>query len=153
MEAHPEPPVETGFEAGYDELPDDVGQLKAMVLAERARAARFEHILKLINRTTFSKRSEKLPADQLALVLEDEQVALAEAEGLQEKTAEEGERYGLKSAAAGLRMPSARRCRPIYRASRLSSSPRACNASAAAHCTRSAKTVPNGSTSFPHSIA
>lgn len=96
MEAHPEPPVETGFEAGYDELPDDVGQLKAMVLAERARAARFEHILKLINRTTFSKRSEKLPADQLALVLEDEQVALAEAEGLQEKTAEEGERYGLK---------------------------------------------------------
>ncbi len=66
MEAHPEPPVETGFEAGYDELPDDVGQLKAMVLAERARAARFEHILKLINRTTFSKRSEKLPADQLA---------------------------------------------------------------------------------------
>ena len=36
---------------------------------------------KLINRTTFGKRSEKLPADQLALALEDQQVALCEAEG------------------------------------------------------------------------
>lgn len=45
MVAHPEPPVETGPEAGYDELPDNVEQLKAMVLAERARAARLEHIL------------------------------------------------------------------------------------------------------------
>ena len=92
MTAHPEPLPETG----YDELPDDVEQLKAMVLAERARAARLEHILKLINRTTFAKRSEKLPADQLALALEDQQVALGEAEGLEDKSAEEAERYGQK---------------------------------------------------------
>ena len=76
MVAHPEPPVETGPEAGYDELPNNVEQLKAMVLAERARAARLEHILKLINRSTFGKRSEKLPVDQLALTLEDQNVAL-----------------------------------------------------------------------------
>ncbi len=69
MEKHPEPLAASGLEAGYDELPDDIEQLKAMLLAERARAARLEHILKLINRTTFGKRSEKLPADQLALAL------------------------------------------------------------------------------------
>ncbi|WP_419183529.1 transposase domain-containing protein, partial [Sphingobium yanoikuyae] len=60
-----------------------------MVLAERARAARLEHILKLINRSTFGKRSEKLPVDQLALTLEDQNVALGEADGLQDKAAEE----------------------------------------------------------------
>ena len=96
MVAHPEPPVETGPEAGYDELPDNVEQLKAMVLAERARAARLEHILKLINRSTFGKRSEKLPVDQLALTLEDQNVALGEADGLQDKAAEEAGRYGLR---------------------------------------------------------
>jgi len=89
-------PVATGPETEYDELPDDVEQLKAMLLAERARAARLEHILKLINRTTFGKRSEKLPADQLALALEDQAIALGEAQGLQDKTDEETERYGLR---------------------------------------------------------
>ncbi len=96
VEEHPEPLAATGVEAGYDELPDDVGQLKAMLLAERARAARLEHILKLINRTTFGKRSEKIPADQLALALEDQQVALGGADGLQDKTDEEAERYDRK---------------------------------------------------------
>ena len=67
-----------------------------MVLAERARAARLEHILKLINRSTFGKRSEKLPVDQLALTLEDQNVALGEADGLQDKAAEEAGRYGLR---------------------------------------------------------
>ena len=96
MAAHPELPAATGVEAGYDELPDDVEQLKTMLLAERARAARLEHILKLINRTAFGKRSEKLPVDQLGLALEDQEVALGEAEGLEDKAAEEGERYGLR---------------------------------------------------------
>ena len=72
-------------------LPDDVGELKMMVLAERARAERYEHILKLISRTTFGKRSEKLPADQLALGLEDQGIALAEAEGLNELSLEMAE--------------------------------------------------------------
>lgn len=67
-----------------------------MVLAERARAARLEHILKLINRSTFGKRSKKLPVDQLALTLEDQGVALGEADGLQDRAAEEAERYGLR---------------------------------------------------------
>lgn len=96
MATHPELPAATGPEAGYDELPDDVEQLKAMLLAERARAARLEHILKLINRTAFGKRSEKLPADQLALALEDQAVALGEAHGLQDKADEEAERYAIR---------------------------------------------------------
>nr|WP_173276917.1 MULTISPECIES: IS66 family transposase [unclassified Sphingomonas]AJW29558.1 putative transposase [Sphingomonas sp. JE1] len=49
MVAYPEPPVETGPEAGYDELPDNVEQLKAMVLAERAslpaHLPRFETVI------------------------------------------------------------------------------------------------------------
>lgn len=77
--------------AAMNGLPDDVGELKMMVLAERARAERYEHILKLISRTTFGKRSEKLPADQLALGLEDQGIALAEAEGLNELSLEMAE--------------------------------------------------------------
>ncbi|RSU78963.1 hypothetical protein BRX37_03540 [Sphingomonas sp. S-NIH.Pt3_0716] len=68
-----------------------------MVLAERARAARLEHILKLINRSTFGKHSEKLPVDQLALGLEYQDVALGEADDLHDKTAQEAERYGLRA--------------------------------------------------------
>src|SRR3546814_12579552 len=67
-----------------------------MLLAERARTARLEHILKLINRPTFGKRSEKLSADQLALALEDQAVALGAAQGLQDTTDEQTERYCLR---------------------------------------------------------
>jgi hypothetical protein len=33
-----------------EDLPDDVGALKAMVIAERARADRFEHLLDVLKR-------------------------------------------------------------------------------------------------------
>src|SRR5690349_6485871 len=65
-----------------DTLPDDPGTLKAMLLAERARAERLEQIIKELQRHQFGRRAETLPEDQLLLGLEDvEQVeASSEAE-------------------------------------------------------------------------
>jgi transposase len=65
-----------------DTLPDDPGTLKAMLLAERARAERLEQIIKELQRHRFGRRAETLPEDQLLLGLEDvEQVeASGEAE-------------------------------------------------------------------------
>ncbi len=54
-----------------DALPDDLGTLKAMLIAERARADRLEQILKEFRRHRFGPRAEKLPEDQLLLGLED----------------------------------------------------------------------------------
>ncbi len=59
-----------------DALPDDPGTLKAMLLAERARAERLEQIIKELQRHRFGRRAETLPEDQMLLGLEDaEQVA------------------------------------------------------------------------------
>ena len=41
---------------GADALPDDPGTLKAMLLAERARAARLEQIIRELQRHRFGKR-------------------------------------------------------------------------------------------------
>ena len=54
-----------------DTLPDDPGTLKAMVLAERARAERLEQIIKELQRHRFGRRAETLPEDQLLLGLEE----------------------------------------------------------------------------------
>ena len=63
-----------------DTLPDDPATLKAMVLAERARADRLAQILKEMQRHRFGPRAETLPLDQLELGLEDvQQVEAAEA--------------------------------------------------------------------------
>ena len=66
-----------------DTLPDDPGTLKAMLLAERARAERLEQIIKELQRHRFGRRAESLPEDQLLLGLEDVEQAAAssEAEG------------------------------------------------------------------------
>jgi transposase len=57
-------------------LPDDPGTLKAMLLAERARAERLEQIIKELQRHRFGRRAETLPEDQMLLGLEDvEQIA------------------------------------------------------------------------------
>jgi transposase len=63
-----------------DTLPDDPATLKAMVLAERARADRLAQILKEMQRHRFGRRAETLPLDQLERGLEDvQQVEAAEA--------------------------------------------------------------------------
>src|SRR5215218_4753147 len=59
-----------------DALPNDPSTLKAMLLAERARAERLEQIIKELQRHRFGRRAETLPEDQLLLGLEEvEQVA------------------------------------------------------------------------------
>ena len=69
-----------------DALPDDVETLKAMLLAERARADRLSQILKELQRHRFGRRAETLPIDQLELGLEDvQQVEAAEAADVETK--------------------------------------------------------------------
>jgi transposase len=63
--------------ATADTLPDDPSTLKAMLLAERARAERLEQIIKELQRHRFGRRAEKLPEDQLLLGLEDIEQGLA----------------------------------------------------------------------------
>src|SRR5271168_2362 len=77
-----------------DALPDDPGTLKAMLLAERARAERLEQIIKELQRHRFGRRAETLPEDQLLLGLEDvEQVAASrESEGEAAAPAERADR-------------------------------------------------------------
>jgi transposase len=75
-------------------LPDDVATLKALLLAERATAAKLagqnEHlraIVKELQRALFGRRSEKTAhPDQLQLALEDLEQAIAEGEAGVEKT-------------------------------------------------------------------
>jgi len=75
-------------------LPDDVATLQALLLAERATAAKLaghneqlRAIVKELQRALFGRRSEKaVPPDQLQLALEDIEQALAEAEAQEEKT-------------------------------------------------------------------
>jgi transposase len=75
-----------------DTLPDDVKSLRALVLAARAerdrfadQIARLRHIIRELQRARFGRRSEKLDADQLQLVLEEQETAAARDEATQEK--------------------------------------------------------------------
>jgi transposase len=70
-----------------DALPDDPSTLKAMLLAERARAERLEQIIKELQRHRFGRRAETLPEDQLLLGLEDVEQAAASVESEAEATA------------------------------------------------------------------
>ena len=60
-----------------DTLPDDPGTLKAMLLAERARAERLEQIINELQRHRFGRRAETLPEDQLLLGLEEVEQVVA----------------------------------------------------------------------------
>jgi transposase len=63
-----------------DALPDDPGTLKAMLLAERARAERLEQIINELRRYRFGRRAETLPEDQMLLGLEDVEQTAASSE-------------------------------------------------------------------------
>jgi transposase len=67
-------------------LPDDPGTLKAMLIAERARAERLEQIIKELQRHRFGRRAESLPEDQLLLGLEEVEQGLAGDQAGQEAT-------------------------------------------------------------------
>jgi transposase len=66
-------------------LPDDADLLKAMLLAERARAERLEQIIKAMQRHRFGRRAESLPEDQLLLGLEEAEQAEAAEEAHHEQ--------------------------------------------------------------------
>jgi len=66
-------------------LPDDPDLLKAMLLAERARAERLEEIIKAMQRHRFGRRAESLPEDQLLLGLEEAEQAEAAADAKHEQ--------------------------------------------------------------------
>ncbi len=52
-------------------LRDDPEALKALLLAERAKALRLTQIIKELQRHRFGRRAESLPIDQLQVGLED----------------------------------------------------------------------------------
>ncbi len=68
-------------------LPDDPGTLKAMLIAERARAERLEQIIKELQRHRFGPRAEKLPEDQLLLGLEEVEQTAADGAAKEEAAA------------------------------------------------------------------
>ena len=68
-------------------LPDDPGTLKAMLIAERARAERLDEIIKAMQRHRFGRRAETLSEDQLLLGLEDVEQTVAVTEASEESEA------------------------------------------------------------------
>jgi transposase len=70
-----------------DTLPDDPGTLKAMLLAERARAERLEQIIKELQRHRFGRRAETLREDQLLFGLEEVEQTAASTEAEDEAVA------------------------------------------------------------------
>jgi hypothetical protein len=54
-----------------DSLPDDLGTLKAILIAERVQNERLRQIIKELQRHRFGRRAETLPEDQMLLGLED----------------------------------------------------------------------------------
>jgi transposase len=80
-----------------EKLPDDPNELKAMLLAERARNERLVQIIKEMQRHRFGRRAETLPEDQMLLALEEvEQTEAAAAAEVEAGSASERERAGRK---------------------------------------------------------
>jgi len=82
--------------AALEDLPNDVATLRALIAAERARHAselaerdsrleRLMGMLQALRRAQFGRRSERLDPAQLALALEDLEIAVAAAEAEEEK--------------------------------------------------------------------
>ena len=68
-----------------DELPSDPAELRVFAAALLDRCARLERLLKLAKDAQFGRSSEKLDADQLQLVLEDIEEAVAALEAAEER--------------------------------------------------------------------
>ena len=79
-----------------DALPDDIGALRALILAERAQlvernailerlTAKLAHIVAELKRAQFGRRSERITDDQLALALDELETAAAKANAEAEK--------------------------------------------------------------------
>jgi hypothetical protein len=84
-----------------DELPSDPAELRVFAAALLDRCARLERLLKLAKDAQFGRSSEKLDADQLQLVLEDIDQAVAALEGSQNTREESSRTQGQSWSAAG----------------------------------------------------
>ena len=89
-------------------LPDDLNELKAMLLAERARNERLVQIIKEMQRHRFGRRAETLPEDQMLLALEDVEQTAAGA------TAEEESRSAVVRSEAARRRQRNRGALPAH---------------------------------------
>jgi transposase len=80
-----------------EKLPDDPNELKAMLLAERARNERLVQIIKEMQRHRFGRCAETLPEDQMLLALEEvEQTEAAAAAEVEACSAPEREKAARK---------------------------------------------------------
>src|SRR3954471_17144032 len=70
-----------------DALPDDVGMLKGMLIAERAQNDRLRQIIKEMQRHRFGRRAETLPEDQMLLGLEEVEQTHADVNAATEQSA------------------------------------------------------------------
>lgn len=68
-----------------DELPSDPAELRVFAAALLDRRVRLERLLKLAKDAQFGRSSEKLDADQLQLVLEDIEEAVAALEAAEDR--------------------------------------------------------------------
>jgi hypothetical protein len=68
-----------------DELPSDAAELRAFAAVLLDRCARLERLLKLAKDARLGRSSEKLDADQLQLVLEDLDRAVAALEAAEDR--------------------------------------------------------------------
>jgi ABC-type transporter Mla subunit MlaD len=66
------------------ELPDDVAELEALLLAERDRNDRLERLLVAFKQALFGRKSEKLDPDQFELALEDIETGISTIEAEKE---------------------------------------------------------------------
>jgi transposase len=96
--------------AAADALPDDIGALRALILAERAERAQFaerianlerlntklEYIVAELRRAHFGHKSERITDDQLALALDEPETAAAKAETEAEKADPERKAAGTR---------------------------------------------------------
>jgi hypothetical protein len=93
-----------------DALPDDIGALRALILAERVERAQFaeriailerlntklEYIVAELKRAHFGRKSERITDGQLALALDELETAAAKAEAEAEKANPERKAAGTR---------------------------------------------------------
>jgi transposase len=86
------------MDAPQEQLPDDVAALKSIIIATQLHNVQLEelnaklrHLIALLQRMQFGKRSEKIAPDQFALALEDSEIGHAEVEALIEQSKEASE--------------------------------------------------------------
>jgi transposase len=96
--------------ATADALPDDIGALRAVILAERAERAQFaeriailerlntklEYIVAELRRAHFGRKSERITDEQLTLALDELETAAAKAEAEAEKADPERKAAGTR---------------------------------------------------------